>query len=103
MNKAMGIEEFSSYWRKLIDDVKNCESTKNDAQEIETQFTLAELSLKMSKPFYWYTAEIQNQFEQLKSELRIALLKAQSNYRKGYGESKINAITESVKAILKRV
>lgn len=50
MNKAMGVDEFASYWRKLIEEIKNCELTKKDTQEIESQFISAELSLKMSKP-----------------------------------------------------
>ena len=86
-----------------MEDIKDCELTKEDCWMISNQFKLAKLRLVMSYPYSWYTWEITNRFEQLESELLVALLNAQSNYRKGYGKSKIKAITQSVKEFLKKL
>lgn len=101
MNAEMGINEFANYWGKLIEEIKKCELTKEDSGMVLTQFEVAKLRLRMSKPHSWYTWEIANRLEQLRSELRVALLKSQSNYRKGYGKSKIEAVAQSIKEFLK--
>jgi hypothetical protein len=103
MNAGIGINEFADYWEKLIEEIKECELTKEDSAMVLNQFEVAKLRLEMSKPPFWYTWEIVNRLEQLRSELRVALLKAQSNYRKGYGKSKIEAISQSIKEFLKTI
>lgn len=99
----MGINEFANYWKDIMREIKNCELTKEDSRWVWNRFELAKIMLQMSKPYGWYTFEIENRFQQLSSELQAALLVAESNYRKGYGKSKIEAVANSVKEVLKKL
>jgi len=105
-----GIDEFSNRWRNTFKKIEKCELTEEESQMFRIDFKLAELNLKMSRPYGWYTWEVKGRLQQLESELNAALAIAESNYRRGYGKTKaetrksmIEAIALLVKELLKKI
>jgi len=96
---GMGIDEFAQYWRRLIRRIKTCEFTEKDSKEVLMGFERTVIQLTNSKPYGWFNHEIDNYLGQLRNELHVALKMAESNYRKGYGKTKIVVAGKSIEAI----